>query len=208
MSMMPTWRDSRCSSLASICASASFGSTPFASRSSPRGPNSTMVEACVQTAPTPARACGTARPTNGTRVVTAAPDCPVTGSIAQIEKVEYCGSPSSLSATPSAARCCAKALDETIRTAPITDEINRIGEMLTPCVWSRTGQECSHRDTETSLWVSVANNRGVDGSVILSADAEQDVWKPRMSDVALVRETGLPHHVLRSGIGGGGDRND
>ena len=60
-----------------------------------------MVEACVQTAPTPARTCGTARPTNGTRVVTAAPDWPVAGSIAQIENVEYCGTPSSLSVTPS-----------------------------------------------------------------------------------------------------------
>ena len=37
----------------------------------------------------PARTCGTARPTKGTRVVTAAPDCPVTGSIAHSEKVEY-----------------------------------------------------------------------------------------------------------------------
>ena len=60
-----------------------------------------MVEACVQTAPTPARTCGTARPTNGTLVVTAAPDWPVAGSMAQIENVEYCGNPSSLSVTPS-----------------------------------------------------------------------------------------------------------
>ena len=59
----------------------------------------------MQTAPTPARTCGTARPTNGTRVVTAAPDWPVAGSIAQSENVEYCGCPSSLMVTPSAARC-------------------------------------------------------------------------------------------------------
>ena len=58
---------------------AADGSTPLAMRSSPRGPYSTIVDACVQTAPTPARTCGTARPTNGTRVVTAAPDCPVAG---------------------------------------------------------------------------------------------------------------------------------
>ena len=37
----------------------------------------------------PARTCGTARPTNGTRVVTLAPDWPVTGSIAHSENVEY-----------------------------------------------------------------------------------------------------------------------
>ena len=72
-------------------------------RSSPRWPYSTTVAACVHTAPTPARAHGTARPTNGTRVVTAAPDWPVAGSIAHSEKVPYCGSPSSLSVTPSAA---------------------------------------------------------------------------------------------------------
>jgi hypothetical protein len=65
----------------------------------------------VQTAPTPARTCGTARPTNGTRVVTLAPDWPVAGSIAQSENVEYCGRPSSLIATPSAARCCAEAVE-------------------------------------------------------------------------------------------------
>ena len=70
---------------------ASFGSTPLAIRSSPRAPYSTIVEACVHTAPTPARTHGTARPTNGTRVVTAAPDWPVAGSIAHNEKVEYCG---------------------------------------------------------------------------------------------------------------------
>ena len=40
----------------------------------PRGPYSTTVDAWVQTAPTPARTCGTARPTKGTRVVTLAPD--------------------------------------------------------------------------------------------------------------------------------------
>ena len=66
----------------------------------------------MQTAPTPARTCGTARPTNGTRVVTPAPDWPVAGSIAHSENVEYCGSPSSLMVTPSAARCCAKVLRE------------------------------------------------------------------------------------------------
>src|SRR5688572_1686857 len=55
----------------------------------------------------PARTCGTARPTNGTRVVTAAPDWPVAGSIAHSEKVEYCGLPASSMVTPSAARCCA-----------------------------------------------------------------------------------------------------
>src|SRR4051794_20808068 len=186
MSMMPTWRDSRCSSLASICASASFGSTPFASRSSPRGPNSTIVDACVQTAPTPARACGTARPTNGTRVVTAAPDCPVTGSIAQIEKVEYCGSPSSLSATPSAARCCAKALDETNRAAQIKDEISRIGEMLTP----------------------FAANGIIRGDVIRATGAEQHVRDGGVKDVALVREAGFLHHALGSDVGGRGDRDD
>ena len=38
-----------------------------------------------------------------------APDWPVAGSMAHSEKVEYCGRPSSLSATPSAARCCAAA---------------------------------------------------------------------------------------------------
>src|SRR5687768_5207629 len=87
---------------------------PLAIRSSPRGPYSTIVDACVQTAPTPARTCGTARPTNGTRVVTAAPDWPVTVSIAHSENVEYCGLPSSLMVTPSAARCCcAKAVDAT-----------------------------------------------------------------------------------------------
>ena len=43
----------------------------------------------MQTAPTPARTCGTARPTNGTRVVTLAPDWPVAGSMAHSEKVEY-----------------------------------------------------------------------------------------------------------------------
>src|SRR5215203_4761450 len=53
----------------------------------------------------PARTCGTARPTNGTRVVTLAPDWPVAGSIAHSENVEYCGLPSSLMVTPSAARC-------------------------------------------------------------------------------------------------------
>src|SRR5881296_4089108 len=108
MSMTPTCLDSRDASSASNCASTACGSTPLASRSRPRGPYSTTVEAWVQTAPTPARTCGTARPTNGTRVVTLAPDCPVAGSIAQSENVEYCGSPSSLMATPSAARrCCA-----------------------------------------------------------------------------------------------------
>src|SRR6266566_4220020 len=55
----------------------------------------------------PARTCGTARPTNGTRVVTLAPDWPVAGSMAHSENVEYCGSPSSLIVTPSAARRCA-----------------------------------------------------------------------------------------------------
>src|SRR5262245_28165568 len=109
MSMTPTCRDSRCWSSASSCASAACGSTPFASRSRPRGPYSTTVDAWVQTAPTPARTCGTARPTKGTRVVTLAPDWPVAGSIAHSEKVEYCGRPSSLRATPSAARCCASA---------------------------------------------------------------------------------------------------
>src|SRR5438067_3386682 len=72
-----------------------------------------MVDACVQTAPTPARTWGTARPTNGTRVVTLAPDWPVAGSIAQSEKVEYCGNPSSLIATPSAARRWADAVTAT-----------------------------------------------------------------------------------------------
>ncbi len=47
----------------------------------------------MQTAPTPARTCGTARPTNGTRVVTAAPDCPVSGSTAHNENVEYLRQP-------------------------------------------------------------------------------------------------------------------
>ena len=47
----------------------------------------------MHTAPTPARTCGTARPTNGTRVVTAAPDCPVAGSIAHSENVEYLREP-------------------------------------------------------------------------------------------------------------------
>src|SRR5687767_4064793 len=89
------------------------GSTPFAIRSRPRGPYSTTVEACVQTAPIPARTWGTARPTNGTRVVTAAPDCPVTGSIAHSEKVEYCGLPASSIVTPSAACCWANADDAT-----------------------------------------------------------------------------------------------
>src|SRR5688572_31201725 len=84
---------------------AADGWTPLAINSSPRGPYSTIVDACVQTAPTPARTWGTARPTNGTRVVTPAPDCPVAGSIAHKENVEYCGSPSSLRVTPSAARC-------------------------------------------------------------------------------------------------------
>ena len=68
----------------------------------------------MQTAPTPARTCGTARPTNGTRVVTAAPERPVAGSIAQSENVEYCGCPCSSIATPSAARCWAKAGEQTI----------------------------------------------------------------------------------------------
>ncbi len=58
----------------------------------------------MHTAPMPARAHGTARPTNGTRVVTAAPDWPVAGSMAQSEKVEYCGLPASSTVTPSAAR--------------------------------------------------------------------------------------------------------
>ena len=53
-------------------------------RASPRVPYATTVDACVQTAPTPARTHGTARPTKGTRVVTAAPDCPVTGSIRHV----------------------------------------------------------------------------------------------------------------------------
>ncbi len=102
---------------------AAAGSTPFAIRSNPRGPYSTIVDACVQTAPMPARTCGTARPTNGTRVVTVAPDCPVTGSIAHSENVEYCGSPSSLMVTPSAARCWANA--EIDRADIITSEMKR-----------------------------------------------------------------------------------
>ena len=68
---------------------AALGSTPCAIRSSPRTPYSTIVDACVHTAPMPARAHGTARPTNGTRVVTAAPDWPVAGSMAHSENVEY-----------------------------------------------------------------------------------------------------------------------
>src|SRR5438067_13595834 len=106
MSITPTCRDSRCASSASSCARICCGSTPFAMRSRPRGPYSTIVDACVQTAPTPARTCGTALPTNGTRVVTLAPDWPLAGSIAQRENVEYCGCPASLIATPSAVRCC------------------------------------------------------------------------------------------------------
>src|SRR5687767_3222389 len=85
------------------------GSTPFSMRSSPRGPNSTIVEACVQTAPTPALTWGTARPTNGTRVVTAAPDWLVAGSIAHNENVAYWGSPAALMATPSEATVWATA---------------------------------------------------------------------------------------------------
>jgi hypothetical protein len=54
---------------------ASFGSTPFAIRSRPRTPYSTIVEACVQTAPMPARTTAP-RGSQGTRVVTAAPDWP------------------------------------------------------------------------------------------------------------------------------------
>src|SRR5262245_8254133 len=104
--MTPTCRVSRAASSASNCWRIACGSTPFASKSSPRGPYSTTVEACVHTAPTPARTCGTARPTNGTRVVTAAPDWPVAGSIAHSENVEYCGSPASFSVTPSVACCC------------------------------------------------------------------------------------------------------
>ena len=104
MSIIPSWRDSRPASSASSCGMASLGSTPLAIRSRPRTPYSTIVEACVQTAPTPARAHGTARPTNGTRVVTAAPAWPVAGSMAHNENVEYWGSPSSSTVTPSAAR--------------------------------------------------------------------------------------------------------
>src|SRR5688572_22897827 len=111
MLITPTWRDSRCASLARSCCSTAPGSTPLASRSSPCGPYSTRVDACVQTAPTPARTCGTARPTNGTRVVTAAPDCPDSGSIAHSENVEYCGSPSALMGTPSDAGLCAAIVD-------------------------------------------------------------------------------------------------
>ena len=91
MSIMPSCRDSRAGSAASNCAIASRGSTPLAIKSKPRVPNSTIVEAWVQTAPTPDRTHGTARPTKGTRVVTAAPDCPLTGSTAHSEKVEYWG---------------------------------------------------------------------------------------------------------------------
>src|SRR5688572_9660536 len=108
MLITPTWRDSRCASLARSCCSTAPGSTPLASRSSPRGPYSTIVDAWVQTAPTPARTCGTARPTNGTRVVTAAPDWLVAGSIAHSENVEYCGSPAAFTGTPSDARSCAR----------------------------------------------------------------------------------------------------
>ncbi len=98
---------------------------PFASKSRPCGPYSTCVDACVHTAPTPARTCGTARPTNGTRVVTAAPDCWVAGSIAHSENVEYCGKPSSLMMTPSAARCWALVADARARPAQTDDDGHR-----------------------------------------------------------------------------------
>ena len=42
MSIMPSCRDSRCWSSDSSCAIAAGGSTPFAIRSSPRGPYSTI----------------------------------------------------------------------------------------------------------------------------------------------------------------------
>jgi hypothetical protein len=48
MSINPTCRDSRWASLASSSCSAACGSTPFARRSSPRGPYSTTVDAWVQ----------------------------------------------------------------------------------------------------------------------------------------------------------------
>ena len=87
MSISPSWRSSRPASSASSSASATAGDRPCSIRSSPWGPYSTIVHDWVATAPTPARAQGTARPTNGTRVVTATPLWPVAGSMAQIEKV-------------------------------------------------------------------------------------------------------------------------
>ncbi len=56
-------------------------------RSSSSGPYSTRVHACVATAPAPARTHGTPFPTHGTRVVTATPDSPVSGSMATMENV-------------------------------------------------------------------------------------------------------------------------
>ena len=85
--MTPTWRRSRSASAATDRSSASFGDTPFDSRSRSSGPYSSRVPPCVATAPTPARTQGTALPTHGFRVVTATPVSLVARSTAMMEKV-------------------------------------------------------------------------------------------------------------------------
>src|SRR5688572_2807464 len=78
-------------------ASASEGDAPFASRVRAPGPYVVLAEACVATAPTPARAKGTTDPTEKNRLATATPTSPASGSAATIENVDGDGPPAATS---------------------------------------------------------------------------------------------------------------
>src|SRR5207253_7007308 len=82
-----TWRSVGAGSAARAASSASTAESPDSNASRHRGPYAGSPNACVATAPTPARAQGTTVPTANIHVCTATPSAPVTGSRATIEYV-------------------------------------------------------------------------------------------------------------------------
>src|SRR5579885_1692230 len=71
--------------------SASCGLRPAARWSRPSGPKAVLAQACVATAPMPARAQGTTAPTAMNLLCTATPSSPVAVSHATIENVATIG---------------------------------------------------------------------------------------------------------------------